>query len=179
MKIIIITIALLSILIACTPKNPTKDYPKPLKDALKKSTQAIVEKYHLHPAGAGISMPKGKLNYLGIYMYTEGPLSIEELRPMMVGAIKLIVNEINANKENIPYLFNYPATENNVSFSISLMDKDSNWIDYPEIRRASLTRGNIWYDRSYKDENGITRQATLLKETYAEALEKLQNESQH
>ena len=178
MKHLIATIILLSTLISYSLHSSERDYPKALSDTLQKSLQSISEKHPVQPGSFSISMSENKVKYLRICVDTTGPLSIEKLRPMMVDSIKIILDALNSDKKNIPYLSNSLATEDNITLSITILDKDSKWLDYPEIAAANFIRGNLMYVRFQTDEMECITQTTLLNETYAEALEKLQNESQ-
>ena len=143
-----------------------------VQKTMNQCAKIIGDKYCLEAAGTGISRKDLKISGITIRMYKESNYSIDEIRPVLLDCVNIILHTVNENKNLKPFLYDSPFTTKNVSFSIGYTDKEFHWLEYPFIGSGSIYHGIISYSANKINNKGIHHSITILEETLEEALEK-------
>lgn len=151
--------------------NNSGDDEMPLKDqiALKvinETAKTIEKKYKLHPIGTAMS-GMDKFRSLGIQFETEGLLSKEQARVLLIACVQELLKNINSNEEIKPLLINNPFTHENVSFTLFIRDKNNNKLYHPNISVAAL--GSCGLEFITNDPDNEFKYKEKCQETYEEA----------
>jgi hypothetical protein len=106
---------------------------------------------------------------MSFFLYHE--VSLEEARELVVYAAEKYLNNINANKKITPFLHDTPFTKKNIEINLFIYKPDRSSLDSDKIYYISMLKGGLSYYAKAPD-----RTKALIKETYEEALEIVNNE---
>jgi len=134
------------------------------------NTAAKLSKRHkICPIGITIHMPF-ELRKLGLSFEVLGPLTPEELRPILVDCTRELVHAVNSNEVLRPNLKVYPFTPNQIEITLFMVDRHHRSFMPPQISSAGLRSGTIDYTSSDPNQ-GMCGMTTQVEEDYATALQ--------
>jgi hypothetical protein len=124
----------------------------------------------LYPFGSGAEMMyQIKMLALAFQYYKE--INIEEARELLISAGAVFLDIINNNEEIRPFLHNYPFNPENVEIEIVLKKPDGSKLSSEKLCIITMADGMLKYKIDYPEKYTLL---TIHKETYAEAISKLQ-----
>ncbi len=130
----------------------------------------LKDQYDLYAIGSGgCTMDQVKMLHLAFAYDKEVDLS--SARNLIILSINEFMNTINNDDVIRPYLDSYPFNPKNIEIMICIMQPNGIDVDSNKIALISLHDGVIDYE-ACKSENALL--TTIHKETYGEAIEKLQ-----
>ncbi len=159
--------AFIVVMCSCTTLSPTS---KEFYRVAGKANDGIMKALTVRSGGSGEMIPDKILVYDGSFDYYK-PMTIEEGRKFVLCASKIALDVFNSDNRIQKYLENIPFTVNNLMiffFVDPIPGKISNQF---EIYCACLVNGKLLYDYYDYDQK---RYVTIFKETYEEALQRLQ-----
>ena len=127
----------------------------------------------LTPCGSG-GQAMDQVKMLALAFNYHEPLDIETGREFLVAAVEKFAAEINSNEAIRPYLNNYPFGPKNIEIAIYIQDLNGRDMGPEELCVIVARRGIL----EYEIPDGKFALKTVHKETYEEALEKLNRKKQ-
>lgn len=124
----------------------------------------------LSPIGFGGQTSSGVV-MLALSFINYHPLDIEEGRKLLIYCTDIFVDAVNKEERIHRYLKNYPFTPKNVEVAIFLRNSDGSTIT-SGLRIISADNGFLEYEVDNPD-GPLPK--TVLKETYQEALQKIES----
>lgn len=112
--------------------------------------------------------------YNGTWLFTVGfdrralPINQEEARQLIVECTEKLISKVNQNKELIPYLRDFPISENNIDLVIYCNQQDGNSYKDPHIGACGCHEGRLAY--KINDLNKPHKYKSVVRESYKEAL---------
>lgn len=156
---------------SCSPADLEKQ--KLANQIRHKVAAKLKQETKLCPCGT-IGQMLRKVEVLGLSFNYYDPVDIVEGRKLLIKAVNLMMEEVNQEARIRPYLCRYPFVPGNVEIAI--------FIRSPEGR--DVAPGALWIVEAcegflyYKIRNPATQRLTdVYKETYEEALERLNDPS--
>lgn len=126
------------------------------------------KKINRSPAGGPfLSIPNGKLKYLGFSLQVEGPLPKDEIRKRIVTYADEFFKDLSTNKTIESVLLQYPMSIDTIRVEFHMIDKTNAGLRYPHITFADLHWGVITYTSFIK--GGSILDAAQSSETLEEA----------
>jgi len=119
-------------------------------------------------------MPGGVINLLGFHFTIQGPLTKEDLRPVLVNCAKDFLSIVNNDADVRSYLIHYPFTMNNIDVSLFLVDSSRMRLDDPYIGIAGIANGKLDYLTLVTTD--IPEIKTSIEESYEDALKLLKQD---
>jgi len=137
--------------------------------SIEKVSNLIKNEFGLIPRGSSSTMMY-QIKSLGLFFDYQKPVDIETGRVLLIAAAEKFAAEINSNKAIRPYLDKYPFGPQNIEIHISLLDQNGKDVEPGKLSFLFAHEGVL----EYKIDNLKTKLfTTIYKETYEEALEKL------
>jgi ribosomal protein L14E/L6E/L27E len=152
--------------------NEIKDEQLANEITLKVANQ-LKEKYNLIPCGSGGQMMY-EIKMLALSFDYYGPIDIEKGRELLLAAINEFKDTVNADERIRSYLFNYPFEAKNIEIRIFLYNLDGSVCDSDKLVVIKSIDGNFIYNIDGPDESSYI---TIHKETYEEAMQKIEDKS--
>lgn len=144
-----------------------------LVDIVTARAEKIIEKkYKLKACGAGIGMPGGIVEHLGLAFNTNKPLTKDQLRILLIEFAQILLHEVTSNKEIQPFLIQTPFTLNNIQIIFYNNNIDGREVFDPGISTAQILSGVLDYRTIDPD---TFRYKKIVEEPYEEALKILQS----
>lgn len=170
MTLRIIILTLICLFTSCIFMDERSKHEKIADKLSAKISKEIQQKFHVIQDGYGGGM-YGTINLICLsYQYRKPAITQDEARNLIVPIIQLFLQRINENEEIRPYLKNYPFQVENIEVSISIHDYEGNMLVDPSIALVSNYLDRIGYTILYPE--GLCKEKSKYRETYAEALEK-------
>jgi len=146
-----------------------------LGGVMNKSIRNIENKYRISCCGTGLAMPGGPLRSLGLSFQITGPLSMKDIRKILVGSAHELISTARESSLD-SYLYDPPFDIHKVQIYLFISSKDRGDLLHPDISIATLSLGKINYDTFDCNEPwpGIVESTA---ETYDEAVALLKQEA--
>ena len=151
------------------PSDPNEKQ-KLINEVRQKAAKKIYKDLGLIPCGTG-AQAMDQIKMLHLAFDYRKPVDIKTGRELLVAAVQIFAQEINANPEIRPYLDNYPFEPKNIRIWIFLKNPDGSNIEPEKLCVICATQGILEYENKNPETCRLT---TIYKETYEEALQKIQ-----
>lgn len=143
-----------------------------MKQIEKETVKELESTYKMQVSGSGGGAMFG-INTVMLAFTIERPITIEEARAILVGSMKIYLENINKNKAIRPYLEEYPFTPSRVEFSfftrLPKKYQEQKHLDTFSIYcGGNIKEPTIWYEFEQKG-----RRVEEFTETFDEAKERL------
>jgi hypothetical protein len=112
---------------------------------IQSSSKCLAARYNMRPIGTSVSMPADNVKRIGVHFEIVGPLTQDQLRPIMVDCVNQFINSMNANEELRPYLHDYPTSIVNVDVVLFVVDSRGGDLPYPNIVVAKTRDSDLLY----------------------------------
>lgn len=146
-----------------------------IKAVISKTSKELQNKFDLHQIGWGGGINKeGKENNINLAYNHYSPLTLDEVRRVLIEGVELLLANLNGKKELIPFLEVFPFPEKYIEFSIFLLNPDGSFTYDPVLGRIALHDSEIIYRA--RDPNKEYGSIIVLEESYQEALEKVRKQ---
>jgi len=136
-----------------------------------KTALKLKETHQLYPCGSGGQM-MDEIKMLALCFRYYKHISIDEARKLLVEATTQFLANINEDEQIQPYLYNHPFTPQNIEIIIYLRQEDGSPVDGSNLCGICMLDGVLSYD--IKNSESPCSLATVLKETYEDAVKKLE-----
>lgn len=151
--------------------------PKPenvaVEEVINKTKIVLEQKYHIRSLDSGASMPNGNVKRFFLDFEIRGPVSKEYLRRILIDSANRLLSQINNNDKVQQFLVKQPFKIEDVDIIIYNNSLTGEEVYDPEISIAEIIGGVLIFKTEEKS-NPYGYENTY-KETYEEALQKLQN----
>jgi len=156
---------------SCQEKWPAYDTGYAVMNAYAKSYEKN-ENVRLLTNSAGF---RGDyVNYLALDFLSYKTLNLEQARIFFVLGANNFLKAINQDLEIRPYLIDYPFPYHEITFGVSFVQKNGDYMDKEYINTISLHKGNIFYYYYNKTNNRLEE---LHSEPYPDAYKIVMGES--
>lgn len=139
---------------------------------LQQSYAKQVQKSGLYLYGAGGQL-MNDIQKIALDFEIQRHVNVDEARRLYVKYAEPFRQMVNADRKIRPYLHNYPATINELKFSLGFLDNDSQQIYPPNIVYVFHANGELFYTARH-----LNSSIDVHHETYEEALRIVQDEQQ-
>lgn len=155
---------------------------KAVNRAVGRNSKVLAKKYCMRPFAITVAMPGGDIKYLELEFQIRGPLSINEMRKILINSAHDFLIDINADLELCSYLNNNQMGIKDIGIKIFLIDSAGIDLNEPHISIASIKKGELEYkvtalkyDKVIKID--IPYITSVSTETYEEAINALKSQS--
>jgi hypothetical protein len=121
------------------------DAEKCVNKIIAESSRTLSKRHKMRCVGTSASMPWNTVRGVGLRFQIVGPLTQDQLRPILIDCTNEMVRLVNANTEIRPYLASYPFTPNNIDLVIFVKNAEGYPILPPEIGIADSLWGSLSY----------------------------------
>lgn len=161
--------------VSCNSSNNRTYYLSEKERASNKILNEVAiqlrNEWGLIPSGTAGQM-MDEIQMLGLSFKYLKPLDIEKGREILIDAVNRFDAAINADEKIRPYLVQFPFEPKNVLIEIYIHGPNYNDVEKGELSVISASDGIL----KYKIDDPITgRLTTICKETYEEAVQKIQS----
>lgn len=172
MKYLILLCSTLLFFTACNHRDPPPIHCQLVHKFMHRFIQDAEKQYHMVCSLVGGEF-LGQINGIHLDFDTIGPMSVEELRILIVQVTEELLDRINADEEIREYLANYPFRSTNLRLNIWLRGSDLRPIknkgaNTDLLYGVMLLHGDLTYEIENEDKPFLQ---TVKSETYDEALE--------
>jgi len=137
-----------------------------------KAAQETQKQLGLMPSGTAGQMMY-QIEMLGLAFDYRKPVIVGEGRELLVRAVDILRDQVNAEKRIFPYLANQPFQEKNIEIRIFLTDPDGRRVKSGELAVITALHGTL----SYKIRNSDNLFTTVIhEETYEQAVQILKTQ---
>lgn len=112
---------------------------------MSQSAGKLAKKYSIKPSGMTVGMPSCIVKLLGLEFDIIGPLSIDEIRTLLITLSDDFLYEINEDPNIRPYLESYPFTKDKINIVLFFKDKNLVRLVHPHVRIASIKKRRLEY----------------------------------
>jgi hypothetical protein len=138
-------------------------------------SKLLAKRHKMCAIGDSVGMPSGVVHMLGGSFQKEKVRSLSEARRIIVDSGNEFLRAVNANEKLKPFLIKSPFTIDNIEVDIYLMDNGFDDTDN-KLEVIGLLKGQITYN--YENKIKTRGYSKVIKESYEEALKKIQEEDQ-
>ncbi len=142
-------------------------------DVLHRAVIQLQQETELHPCGTMGQMLR-EIQVLGLSFYYFKPIDIASGRELLLKGATTVQEKVNQEPRIHPYLSRYPFTPRNVEIEIFLRSPDGGDVPPGALRVITVREGTLHYKIAHPKRKGFL---TIYKETYEEALARLQDPS--
>ncbi|NGX42702.1 MAG: hypothetical protein K940chlam7_00986 [Chlamydiae bacterium] len=172
MKYQILLCSILLLFTACNHRDPPPVHCQLVQKFMHRFIQDAEKQYRMVCSLEGGEF-LGQINGIHLGFDTIGPMSVEELRRLIVQVAEELLDRINADEEIREYLANYPFRSTNLELSIWLRGSDLERIknkgaNTDLLYGAVLLHGKLRFVIENEEKPSLQ---TVKRETYDEALE--------
>ncbi len=165
-------------ILACGCQQTTDNYYPSEKECLcnditKKVAIELKNELDLLPFGSG-GQAMNQIKMLAISFLYRHPLEIAEGRELLIAAVEKFAAKINANEAIRPYLNNYPFGPKNIEIRIFIQAPNGKDFGSEKLCLIKAQEGFL----EYEIHSGEYNLKTVYKETFEEALQKLNRAKQ-
>ncbi len=168
---------LFSCLLCCACEKPVSYYPSEKEclcnDITKKVAIELKNELDLLPFGSG-GRAMDQIKMLAISFLYRHPLEIAEGRELLIAAVEKFAAKINATEAIRPYLNNYPFGPKNIEIRIFIQAPNGKDFGSEKLCLIKAQEGFL----EYEIHSGEYNLKTVYKETFEEALQKLNRAKQ-
>ncbi|MES2200190.1 MAG: hypothetical protein V4489_08495 [Chlamydiota bacterium] len=163
------------LLLICMSSFSAMEYEDVANEITRKTIQKVAREKKMSAIGIGGGM-LGDIYKMSISFQFFHPTTQMEARQLLVDVVSTYLQEINSNQKIRPYLHDYPFTAKNVQIDIWIKNPDRSDVAFNQIDYMVALSGELYYDLPI--EPGTYKRRLLHKETYAEAVEILQDQKE-